>query len=82
MSSQTFFGALDVVRFVYTYLLICSTDRDFYFAFGLKKFCILIIVFNQVMNKPEFVPKMPNQSDLELVFDTTVQDVQPYLFKV
>ena len=34
------------------------------------------------MNKPEFVPKMPNQSDLELVFDTSLQDVQPYLFKV
>lgn len=36
----------------------------------------------EVMNKPEFVPKMPNQSDLELVFDTTIEDVQPYLFKV
>ena len=34
------------------------------------------------MNKHEFLPKMPNQSDLELVFDTSFHDVQPYLFKV
>jgi len=36
----------------------------------------------EVMNKHEFLPKMPNQSDLELVFDSTFHDVQPYLFKV
>ena len=36
----------------------------------------------QVMNKYEFVPKMPNSSDLELVFDTSFHDVQPHLFKV
>ena len=34
------------------------------------------------MNKYEFVPKMPNSSDLELVFDTSFHDVQPHLFKV
>ena len=37
---------------------------------------------SQVMNKYEFVPKMPNSSDLELVFDTSFHDVQPHLFKV
>ena len=36
----------------------------------------------EVMNKDEFVPKMPNQSDLDLVFDTNFHDVQPHLFKV
>ena len=34
------------------------------------------------MNKHEYVPKMPNQSELDLIFDTTYPDVQPYLFKV
>ncbi len=34
------------------------------------------------MNKHEFLPKMPNKSDLELVFDSSFHDVQPYLFKV
>ena len=34
------------------------------------------------MNKHEYVPKMPNQSELELVFDTSISDVQPYLYKV
>jgi len=36
----------------------------------------------EVMNKEEFVPKMPNSSDLELVFDTSFYDIQPHLFKV
>lgn len=35
-----------------------------------------------IMNKHEYVPKMPNQSELDLVFDTTYSDVQPYLHKV
>ena len=34
------------------------------------------------MNRHEYVPKMPNQSELDLVFDTSLQDVQPYLCKV
>ena len=36
----------------------------------------------EVMNKHEYVPKMPNQSELDLVFDTAYSDVQPYLHKV
>ena len=48
----------------------------------------LCIFFNQVMyiaevmNKHDYVPKMPSQADLELIFDTSYQDVQPYLFKI
>jgi autophagy-related protein 101 len=34
------------------------------------------------MNRHEYVPKMPNQSELDLVFDTSYTDIQPYLFKV
>lgn len=34
------------------------------------------------INRHEYVPKMPGQSDLDLIFDTGYADVQPYLFKV
>lgn len=34
------------------------------------------------MNRPTYVPKMPNQPDLDLIFDTSFLDIQPYLFKV
>jgi len=40
------------------------------------------LYITEVMNKHEFLPKMPNQSDLVLVFDSSFHDVQPYLFKV
>jgi len=36
----------------------------------------------EVMNRADFVPKMPNYTELENVFDTSFGDVQPYLFKV
>merc|ERR1712227_613318 len=32
--------------------------------------CEKTLYICEVMNKDEFVPKMPNQSDLDLVFDT------------
>lgn len=41
-----------------------------------------ILYITEVMNRHEYLPKMPNQSELELVFDTSFRDVQPYLFKV
>ena len=44
--------------------------------------CEKTMYVTEVMNKHEFVPKMPNSSDLELVFDTSFHDVQPHLFKV
>ena len=34
------------------------------------------------MNRHEYTPKMPSQSDLDLIFDTSYSDVQPYLHKV
>jgi len=36
----------------------------------------------EVMNKHDYVPKMPSRADLELIFDTSYPDVQPYLFKI
>ena len=44
--------------------------------------CEKTLYICEVMNKDEFVPKMPNQSDLDLVFDTNFHDVQPHLLKV
>jgi len=41
-----------------------------------------ILYIAEVMNRHEYVPKMPNQSELDLIFDTSYPDVQPYLFKV
>ncbi|CAF4421696.1 unnamed protein product, partial [Adineta steineri] len=33
-------------------------------------------------NKPDYVPKPPHLSELDLVFDTSYTDIQPYLFKI
>ncbi|KAK3932623.1 Autophagy-related protein 101 [Frankliniella fusca] len=41
-----------------------------------------ILYIAEIMNRHEYVPKMPNQSELDLIFDTTYPDVQPYLFKL
>lgn len=41
-----------------------------------------VMYIAEVMNKHDYVPKMPSQADLELIFDTSYPDVQPYLFKI
>ncbi|XP_041782952.1 autophagy-related protein 101 [Anopheles merus] len=41
-----------------------------------KIFCI-----TEIMNRHDYVPKIPNQTELDMVFDTTYPDVQPYLFQ-
>lgn len=41
-----------------------------------------ILYITEVMNRQDYVPKMPGQSELDLVFDTSFPEVQPYLFKV
>ena len=40
---------------------------------------ISLVLFS---NKPDYVPKPPHLSELDLVFDTSYTDIQPYLFKV
>jgi len=30
----------------------------------------------------DYMPKMPNEEDLDLVFDTTFSDIQPYLYRI
>ncbi|CAH2224108.1 autophagy-related 101 [Pelobates cultripes] len=41
-----------------------------------------IINIVEVMNKHEYIPKMPAQFDVNNVFDTSLKDVQPYLHKI
>lgn len=41
-----------------------------------------VFYITEVMNRHEYVPKVPMQSDVDLIFDTSYQDVQPYLFKI
>lgn len=41
-----------------------------------------VITIADLMNRHDYVPKMPNQTELDLIFDTSLPDVQPYLFRV
>lgn len=41
-----------------------------------------VMYIAEVMNRHDYVPKMPSQADLDLIFDTSYHDVQPYLFKI
>lgn len=41
-----------------------------------------IINIIEVMNRHEYLPKMPTQSEVDNVFDTSLKDIQPYLNKI
>ncbi|XP_026736431.1 autophagy-related protein 101 isoform X4 [Trichoplusia ni] len=41
-----------------------------------------IVFITEIINRHEYVPKMPSRSDADLIFDTSYADIQPYLFKV
>eukprot|EP00794_Sanderia_malayensis_P016742 gene16742-18436_t len=34
-----------------------------------------------LINRPDYIPKMPNESEIDDVFDTKYKEVQPYLHK-
>ncbi|XP_002162625.1 autophagy-related protein 101 [Hydra vulgaris] len=36
----------------------------------------------EIVNQPEYIPKMPNESDLSFVFDDQLSDIQPYLHRI
>ncbi|KAJ8683832.1 hypothetical protein QAD02_019624 [Eretmocerus hayati] len=40
-----------------------------------------IINVTELMNRPHYTPRVPERQDLELIFDTSFEDVQPYLFR-
>ncbi|XP_045448110.1 autophagy-related protein 101-like [Melitaea cinxia] len=41
-----------------------------------------IVYVTDIINRYEYVPKMPSRSDADLIFDTSYSDIQPYLFKI
>ncbi|XP_045498435.1 autophagy-related protein 101 [Colias croceus] len=41
-----------------------------------------IVFITEIINRHEYVPKMPNRSDADLIFDTSYPDIQPYLFAI
>jgi len=41
-----------------------------------------VVLIAEVMNRQQYLPKIPNQSEVDLIFDTTFPDIQPYLFRV
>ncbi|CAF0956817.1 unnamed protein product [Adineta steineri] len=41
-----------------------------------------VFQITEIINKPDYVPKPPHLSELDLVFDTSYTDIQPYLFKI
>ncbi|CAM4729802.1 unnamed protein product [Leuciscus chuanchicus] len=41
-----------------------------------------VINIVEVINRHEYLPKMPTQSEVDNVFDTSLKDVQPYLYKI
>ncbi|CAF0972615.1 unnamed protein product [Didymodactylos carnosus] len=41
-----------------------------------------VFQITEIINRPDYVPKPPHLSELDLVFDTNYVDIQPYLFKI
>lgn len=41
-----------------------------------------LLFITDVMNRHDYVPKMPTKKEVDLIFDTSHPDVQPYLFKI
>ncbi|CAB0039675.1 unnamed protein product [Trichogramma brassicae] len=41
-----------------------------------------ILNITDIMNRHDYLPKIPTQTELDLIFDTSFPDVQPYLFKL
>ena len=41
-----------------------------------------ILYVAEVMNRQDYVPKIPGKADMDLIFDTSFPDIQPYLFKI
>lgn len=41
-----------------------------------------VVLIAEVMNRQQYLPKIPAQSEVDLIFDTSYPDIQPYLFRV
>lgn len=40
-----------------------------------------ICYIGEVLNRHDYVPRMPSKCEMDLIFDTSYADIQPYLFK-
>lgn len=36
----------------------------------------------EIMDKPDYTPKLQNQSQLDTIYESDFKDIQPYLFRV
>lgn len=36
----------------------------------------------EIMDKPDYTPKLQNQSQIDTIYDTEFKEIQPYLFRV
>ncbi|CAG7728843.1 unnamed protein product [Allacma fusca] len=41
-----------------------------------------VVLIAEVMNRQQYLPKIPAQSEVDLIFDTSFPDIQPYLFRM
>jgi len=41
-----------------------------------------VVLIAEVMNRQQYVPKIPPETEVDLIFDTSYPDIQPYLFRV
>lgn len=41
-----------------------------------------VVLIAEVMNRQQYLPKIPTKSEVDLIFDTSYPDIQPYLFRV
>ncbi|CAL8071587.1 unnamed protein product [Orchesella dallaii] len=41
-----------------------------------------VVLIAEVMNRQQYLPKIPAQSEVDLIFDTSYPDIQPYLFRI
>jgi len=62
--------------------LASESDRQLYREKVGELLAEKILYIAESMNRPSYVPKMPNQPELDLIFDTSFIDIQPYLFKI
>jgi autophagy-related protein 101 len=41
-----------------------------------------VVLIAEVMNRQQYLPKIPTETEVDLIFDTSYPDIQPYLFRV
>jgi len=63
-------------------IFVCVSERQVFREKLGEVLAEKMLYIVEAMSRHEYVPKIPNQTELDLVFDVSLPDVQPYLFKV